>query len=141
MIKKLIGENVLICDEVSSWEEAIRLASEGMRAQGKIEGRYVDAMIENIRTLGPYMVLTEGVAMPHSRPEDGVNETSMAFLKLNKKVDFAGEPVNILFVLASRSSDEHVEAIQAMTELLGDEERMKIIESEENLEKMKELIY
>lgn len=34
-------------------------------------------MIENIKKMGFYIILTDNVAMPHARPEQGVNKNGV----------------------------------------------------------------
>ena len=45
-------------------------------------------MIETVEKIGPYIVLAPKVAVPHARPERGVNKLGISLLKLNKEVDF-----------------------------------------------------
>ena len=77
--------NVNVLSEVKDWEESIKLASEPLIKSGNIEQSYVDAMIKSINDLGFYIILGEHIAMPHARPESGVNETGVSFLKVNSK--------------------------------------------------------
>ena len=32
---------------------------------------YVDGIIASVKELGPYIVIADGIAMPHTRPEQG----------------------------------------------------------------------
>jgi PTS system mannitol-specific IIA component/PTS system ascorbate-specific IIA component len=78
MLKDMLRNNIKVIDEVSSWEEAIKIASTTLKDGGFIKEEYISAMLENVVKNGPYIVIMPGIAMPHSRPEDGVLKTGMS---------------------------------------------------------------
>lgn len=39
---------------------------------GCIKESYIDAMVNTVKNMGPYIVIAPGIAMPHAAPEDGV---------------------------------------------------------------------
>ena len=91
-------DTIQIADKVDTWQDAIRLASAPLLQQDKIENRYIQAMIQSIEKHGPYVVLTPKVALPHSRPTDGVKVLSMSLLHLHTPVLFAPDkPVYLIF--------------------------------------------
>ena len=135
VISNLLKQDMIqIIDQVETWEEAIRVASSPLLNIQAIEPRYIDAMIQNIETLGSYVVLAPNVAIPHARPENGVKKLSMSLLKLNKPISFSpGDPsknVQLIFVLAAVDNHSHLKALSQLTELL---------EEEENIEQMIEM--
>ena len=76
---------------VSDWAEAVQAAGNILVEAGKCEKGYVQAMIDAVKDLGPYMVLAPGLAMPHARPEDGVLETGISLVTLENPVEFGSE--------------------------------------------------
>jgi transcriptional antiterminator/mannitol/fructose-specific phosphotransferase system IIA component (Ntr-type) len=114
-------ETIQSQSRVSDWKEGIRVAAQPLLEIGTIEERYVEAMIQSIEANGPYVVLTPGVAIPHSRPENGVRSLSMSLLKLDEAVDFGpNKPVRLIFVLAAADSETHLRALVQLTNLLGE---------------------
>ncbi|WP_319370037.1 PTS sugar transporter subunit IIA [uncultured Ilyobacter sp.] len=126
MLKKELKDNIQILENVSDWEEAIKIASKPLLEKKKIEERYIQAMIDNIKEMGPYIVLMPRVAMPHSRPQHGVLESCMALLKLNKGVSFSSkkEDVNLVFILGAKDSNSHVDLLVQLSDLLEEEENV-----------------
>lgn len=126
MLKKMLENKIQVIDSIENWEVAIRVASIPLLENRDINSEYVEAMIDNIRKLGPYVVLMPRVAMPHSRPEHGVNNSSISLLKVNDGVLFEGkdERVNLFFILAARDSSSHIDVITELTDLLGDDKRV-----------------
>ncbi len=133
MLKEFLTGNMQIVDSVDSWEDAIKVGAKPLLDKGNIEAKYVDAMIESVHKNGPYMVLVDGIAMPHSRPENGVVKSGMSFLKVKNGVDFykTDEKVYLFFTLAAADANGHQEAIADLADLLDDDDKMeKIIKSD-----------
>lgn len=141
-MRDILKDSIRVVDSVSNWREAVTLGAKTLLEQGKVEKKYVDAMIRNIETLGPYVVIMPKVAMPHARPEDGVNETGLSLLKINNGVSFAEdkEDVKVLFTLAAKDSSSHIDTIMKLTDLLDDENKLESIFAAENSESIMELL-
>lgn len=72
--------------------------------------------------LGTDLLEKSGLAMPHSRPEEGVIKTSFALVTLAEPITFDGEdePVSVLVTLAGSDSDKHMEGLMEITQVLDD---------------------
>ena len=122
--ESLIENNsILLKAEATSWQEAVKLGTDMLVASKAIEPRYYDAIIQCVKTMGPYIIIAPNLAMPHARPEDGVNRTAFALVTLKKPVYFDGEadPVDVLVTLAGSTSDQHMEGLMEVTQILDDE--------------------
>lgn len=86
MLKNAVKGRVNIVENVNDWKEAITLAAKPLVEDGSVENSYIDAMIANVNKFGTYIVIAPKVAMPHSRPEDGVNKNCVSLLKVNEGV-------------------------------------------------------
>lgn len=128
-LKQSLQENqsVKLGQCASSWEEAIKIGTDLLVASGAIEPRYYDTIISSVKNLGPYIIIAPGLAMPHARPEDGVNRTAFALVTLQEPVVFAGEdtPVDVFFTLAGSNSDEHVQGLMEITTVLDDPDNLE----------------
>lgn len=127
MLKDFLKDNIKIIDNVENWEEALKIGAESLVNNNNIESKYINAIIDNVYKFGPYIVLTDGVAMPHSRPEDGVLKKGMSFLKVKNGVDFfqTEKKVYLFFTLAAENADGHQDAIAELADFLGDDEKVE----------------
>ncbi len=89
-----------------------------------ISENYIQAIKDSTINNGPYYILAPGVAMPHARPECGALKTGMSLTLLEQGVYFPGndEPIKLLIGLSAADADSHIGAIQALSELLCEEE-------------------
>ncbi len=106
------------------WREAITIGTDMLITSGAIKPSYHEAIISSVEKLGPYICIAPNLALPHARPEDGVIKTAFALVTLNTPVYFEGEdePVDVLITLAGSSSDEHMEGLMEVTQVLDDED-------------------
>ena len=140
MLSEFLKGNINMLESVSSWEESVRVAAKPLLEKEYITENYVNSMIGDIENLGFYIVLREGVAMPHSRPENGVNKTCMSLLKLEKPVSYGENLVYLVFVLASEDSEKHIEALTGFSELLQNDEDVEQLIKLTNIEEVTKII-
>lgn len=136
-------ENIQIVDSCSDWKVSIQKAAEPLLASGVIEPRYIEAIYDMHDKVGPYYVLAPGIAMPHSRPEDGANAVGLSLLLVKKGVEFysdGNDPVKLIVMLAAKDSESHIEAISALSELLGEDSDVEAIMSCETVDEIKVII-
>jgi PTS system mannitol-specific IIA component/PTS system ascorbate-specific IIA component len=141
MLREMLENNITVIDEVSGWEEAIKVAAAPLLEKGFINEEYIRAMQENVIKNGAYIVIMPGLAMPHSRPEHGVLKTGLSLLKLSKSVMFPEDrAVELIIVLAANNSDRHVQLISELTNLLMEDESMERLFSAKSREEVLQCI-
>lgn len=144
-IKELLPvERIALNVQVNDWEDAVRTVGRLMVDTGVVEERYIEGMIATAKELGPYIVIAPGVAIPHSRPEDGVITTCLAFAQLNPPINFgneANDPVRVLFALGALDHSEHVEALKEIAEILTDQDQFDKLLNAESLNEITAILY
>lgn len=133
MLKEVLTQHAIALDvEATDWEGAIRAAGALLVKTGKVEERYVDAMIRTAHDLGPYIVLGPGFALPHARPEDGVKALGISMVRLRQSVNFGhaeNDPVDLVFALGAVDHEMHLKALMQLSELLGNQEALNMLRS------------
>lgn len=145
MLKKVLDSKVNIVDNVKDWEDAIRIAAQPLIADMSITNNYIEAMINNVKKFGTYIVVAPKVAMPHSRPEDGVNKNCLALLKINEGVFFGDETdeeekVYFIFVLGAVDNESHIETLTQLMDVIDDEDKIEAMVKAESVDEIMELI-
>ncbi|EJL6479079.1 TPA: PTS sugar transporter subunit IIA [Vibrio cholerae] len=131
MLSELITSDVIrIYPNAADWKDAVQKSCQALIDNGAVEPCYVDAIFHSHEELGPYYVVGPSMAMPHARPEDGVNRLSLAITVIQQGVHFDSEgndPVKMLVTLAATDSESHVGAIAQLAELFMNEEHVEQI--------------
>ncbi|MGK9175453.1 PTS mannitol transporter subunit IIA [Yokenella regensburgei] len=119
-------KSVSIINSVNDWQEAIDTSMSALLFNHYVTPDYIQAIKDSTLKNGPYYILAPGVAMPHARPECGALKTGMSLTLLKETVNFgeANEPVKLLIGLSAADADSHIGAIQALSELLCEEESL-----------------
>jgi len=110
--------------------DAIRTAGRLMVDSGATEERYIDGMLSMAKQLGPYIVISPGVAIPHARPEDGVIRPCLSLITLDPPVNFGNaenDPVSIVLAIAAVDDTQHIQGLRLVAKLLSDDEKRKKI--------------
>lgn len=123
MLEDVLTEQTVALDvEAKDWQDAIRKVGDLMVKAGAVRPEYVDGMIRTVETIGPYVVVGPGIAMPHARPEDGAVNVGMACVRLARPVAFAGKednPIDLLFSFAAIDNQSHVAVMGQLARLLS----------------------
>lgn len=144
MLSDLITkETFQYSEDKLDWKEAINRAAKPLLDNGAIELKYIDAMIDRVEEYGPFIDLGKGIAIPHARPEDGVNKLSMAMLILENPVyllDQENHQVNIILVIAAIDNKSHLDALSHLTVLIREDENIQTISNAKSFEEIEKLI-
>lgn len=117
----LQAENIQLDVECRSWRDAITKSAQPLLDQGKIEERYIDVMIDNVRENGAYIVISPGFAVPHEGFDRGCNAVGMNLIRLTKPVvieDIDGEQVEVKF-FCCMSTEDHKKHMKAFFHLVN----------------------
>ena len=120
----LLKEPLIELDSsAKDWRTAVRVAGNLLLKEQCIEKRYIDHMIESVEEIGPYIVIYEGIAMPHARIQDGVNRLGISFVRLEEPVCFGNpenDPVDLVFALCTIDKSSHIQAVTELGTLCTD---------------------
>lgn len=114
-------ESIRIKIEAKTREEAVKIAGRVMFEQGIVEERYINAMIDVLNKLGPYIVIAPGVALPHAGPNDGAKKVGIVILTLASPIYFGNkenDPVKVCIAFGTPDSKQHMKVLASFAELL-----------------------
>lgn len=110
-------DDITIMKSVDSFEKAIRHSARPIVESAHIEPRYVEAMIAENNSDESYIIIGEGVVIPHAAPENGVNDVSMGLLKIDDGIEFSGEIIHLVVVIAAVDKQQHLKALLQLKDL------------------------
>ncbi len=145
MLEHVLTHDTVALDvEARDWQEAIRKAGELMVATGAVRPEYVEGMIRSVLTIGPYVVVGPGIAMPHARPEDGAVRVGMSCVRLARPVVFANKvenPVDLVFAFAAIDNQSHLTVMGQLAELLSTPPLVERIRRAKTVEDVLEVVH
>lgn len=109
---------------VTDWQDAVIKSGAILVKNGYVTNEYVEAMVQTVKNLGPYIVAAPGLAMPHARSTSGVLKSGISIMTLSAPVEFGNEnndPVSLLIGLAGSNDDLHLKIMQAIAMLFADD--------------------
>jgi DNA-binding GntR family transcriptional regulator/mannitol/fructose-specific phosphotransferase system IIA component (Ntr-type) len=107
----------------NNWVDAVLKAGELLAETGVAEPRYGQAMVNTARQLGPYFVVSPGIAVAHALPSEGVITPALALVTLEPPIPFGNEendPVRLLIAIAAVDASQHVDALKDVADVLAD---------------------
>lgn len=138
MINELFNEETVELNvNVKNWKEAIRFCGNLFVKNGNTETRYTDAMINTVKSMGQYIVIEKGIAMPHARPEDGVKKIGMGLIKLKTPIKFGNDeydPVDIVIFICAVDKTSHIKALAELMSLIEDNNFLEIVRNSSSKE-------
>ncbi|WP_374123874.1 BglG family transcription antiterminator [Leptotrichia hongkongensis] len=120
ILKKMLNKNnVQFVNKVNNWKEAITKAGNILQKNGFIKQDYVEEMIKLIEKHGAYIIIEEGMAIPHAPISKNVLKTGISLLIVKEKVLFPnGKGANIFLSFATINKTEHLGILNDLFELI-----------------------
>lgn len=129
MLKK---EYIKLNQECNDWKDAIRQAGNILLEKEIVTEEYIDNTIKTIEMLGPYVVVTKGIAVPHCSGSFGVNKNGIALMTLKEPIEFGNlqnDPVYCIFLFANNDINIHIDALSGLANLLEKADFLEMIKN------------
>lgn len=112
-------DNVQFQVDAQNWQDAIRMGVSILESNGYVNQIYAEEVIKNVLEYGPYIVIAPGIAIPHTRPENGALAVGMSLITLKQPIHFQQEepPVKVMISFSATDSHEHLEIIKTIVKI------------------------
>ncbi|MEH2956507.1 PTS sugar transporter subunit IIA [Candidatus Merdisoma sp. JLR.KK006] len=143
LLDALTEKEIQLGLEVDGFEDAIRQGAKPLVEQGFVTPKYVDCMVQNVKTMGPYIVITKGIALPHALSTDGVLRSSISLATLKDSVSFGhrmNDPVKLLICIATIDKKEHMREMVKLIQFISDKELVRKVNEAKAPEEILKLI-
>jgi transcriptional antiterminator len=141
---ELLNKDTITLNEYAKdWKEAIRISSKKLLDLGFINESYINSMIKNIETLGPYIIISKDVALPHSKPDDGVNKLGISITTFKEDIVFSNNErhkARVFITLAPKDKQSHLNALASINNMLSDKHNVEKIISASCEEEILDLV-
>ena len=127
----------------NSWEEAIVESGRLLEEAGSCTSAYTEAMVQSVKDLGPYIVITPHVALAHARPSETVKENDISLTVLKEPVMFNhkdNDPVSLVFAFCAKDNDGHLEQLTKLAGPLSDTQTVAALSKATNADEVLQLL-
>lgn len=132
MLQESIEESYVQLDvEAKNFEEAIKKSFDPFVKNEVVTKNYVQSILRIYHETGPYIVITKNIALPHAPVEEGANKLGLGFVRLKVPVvsgHGTNDPVKYLFPLSAKASNEHIELLSKLADLLSEKEFIEFLD-------------
>lgn len=112
-------ENIILHYLAQDWQSAIHKAGSLLVENGYVSERYQELMLHSFENYGSYMIIDEGIAIPHAKNDGCVHKTGMTLVILEHPVTFLnGKQLRVFFSFCSKDNIEHLDALVAVANLI-----------------------
>lgn len=134
-------KNVRLNVKAQGWEDAIRQGGQILVDNGKVHPQYIDEIISSIKEFGPYIVIADGLAIPHARPEKGAIDIGFSLITLEEPVKFDEETgqVKVMICFSAVDGNSHLEILKMIVSFVENGKIEEIARSQ-NIGELLELI-
>lgn len=144
MLDDLLNKDMIKLNvDCHSWEDAVKAGTSLLIKKDYVKKSYEDAIFNNFKEMGPYMVVAPGIVLSHARPENGVNKLSMSLVTLKEPVKFGSDtndPVKLVITLAAIDNECHLKALSQLMELFMNNDDLQKIMRATNKEEVLKVI-
>lgn len=136
-------EAIRVGVQAETWRQAIRSAGNLLVDNDCVSSTYVNAMVQAVEEIGPYIVVAPGIAIAHARPEDGVHQICLSLVVLAQPVEFGStvnDPVDIVFAFGGIDKESHLGLLRQLAVILQDEKAVNEIRKAETARAISDLL-
>lgn len=130
-LKDIIPEaSIQLNVEATEWRSAIQLASSPLLEKKIITKKYVQAMIEAVEELGPYMVFIPEIAFVHASPKSGALKNGISLMTLANPIFFGDKSkVKVQIIIVFSSTNPESDILIDLVQILEDPSNISKIKS------------
>ncbi len=136
MSEVLTPETIELKAKLGSQEEAIRRAGELLVANGNVEDRYIDSMLEREKSVSTYM--GNAVAIPHGTNDSKqwITRSGLSVVTVPDGVEYGDGEVAHLIIGIAGKGDEHLDILSRISIVVSEEENVERIVQAETKEEL-----
>ena len=125
-LSAMTASSLIQIGQSDDWEAALRQAIRPLEQLEYVTEPFRQTLMNETAAPDNYSFIGTEVAIPHTVPENGVLRNGFAFYILKHPVTYPnGFRIRMIVPIAVKNTDQHLRAIQELSELIADEPALK----------------
>ncbi|MGL5356418.1 MAG: BglG family transcription antiterminator [Cetobacterium sp.] len=134
-------DDIILDVECENWEDAIKIAGKTMIEHEICDITYIESIIQRVKEFGPYMIMSNKVALPHSKNTGNVFKSKMILVHFKNDILFPeNTPVKTMLTFTSQDEESHLDALSNVLDLINKYNFLEKLESNPNKKKVIDII-
>jgi transcriptional antiterminator/mannitol/fructose-specific phosphotransferase system IIA component (Ntr-type) len=138
LVEHLPLDHILVNVAADSWQEALAIAGNHLTRLGYVEDSYTSSLIDSFEKYGSYMIIKDGIAIPHAKNENNVLGTGFVLITLENEVMTPFDKyLKVILAFSSVDNTDHLHALTEFSNLLVDYDLRQISRKLETPEELR----
>ena len=123
------AENIIFDYEVKSIEEAIKYTCNILEKKKYIASSYTDSILDILKNHTSYMIIHNGIILPHAKNDDNVFKTSGILLELKKSIELNGNKIKYIFTFAIKNKEKELNKVSKIINKIFKDKMNKVMKT------------
>ena len=123
------AENIIFDYEVKSIEEAIKYTCNILEKKKYIASSYTDSILDILKNHTSYMIIHNGIILPHAKNDDNVFKTSGILLELKKSIELNGNKIKYIFTFAIKDKEKELNKVSKIINKIFKDKMNKVMKT------------
>jgi transcriptional antiterminator/mannitol/fructose-specific phosphotransferase system IIA component (Ntr-type) len=111
-------EYIKLQSNAKTFAVGVQEAAEALLQNKVIEQSYLDHILETIAEKPTSMMITDTIALPHTKPIYGAKSIGISLVVLKEPIRFEDKALKYIFLLSATDSKKHLTAISQLVKLI-----------------------
>ena len=125
----ITDESIIFSYDAKNIEEAVKYTCSLLEKKGYISSSYTKSILDILRNHTSYMIIHNGIILPHSKNKNNVFKTSGILLELKNEFELNGNAIKYIFTFAIKDKEKELNRVSKIINKIFKEELVEIMKT------------
>lgn len=125
----ITDESIIFNYDGKNIEEAVKYTCNLLEKKGYISSSYTKSILDILRNHTSYMIIHNGIILPHSKNKNNVFKTSGILLELKNEFELNGNAIKYIFTFAIKDKEKELNRVSKIINKIFKDELVEIMKT------------
>ena len=125
----ITDESIIFNYDGKNIEEAVKYTCSLLEKKGYISSSYTKSILDILRNHTSYMIIHNGIILPHSKNKNNVFKTSGILLELKNEFELNGNAIKYIFTFAIKDKEKELNRVSKIINKIFKDELVEIMKT------------
>ena len=125
----ITDESIIFNYDGKNIEEAVKYTCSLLEKKGYISSSYTKSILDILRNHASYMIIHNGIILPHSKNKNNVFKTSGILLELKNEFELNGNAIKYIFTFAIKDKEKELNRVSKIINKIFKDELVEIMKT------------